>query len=251
MFECRLGHRSMEERRLNNIPPGQISDLPLREANTRGSRHVTGTVFSSRMGRPLDWVGQHERQFIIRAELDPRIKRILYQPVWYEVLDGEGGSFSAFPDFLIEVDGVAEIHEVKPDDQYARPDVRRRLELTARAAARHGHRYAVTLSSDLHRKIDKDAIAAVWRRVGEPVPRPLLFAVDDLLAHGPLSVSEGCARLSAHGADLHAFHRMIASGHVVADMTTKPDGSMIVHGRDSAVRFDRLIPFTSPIGDSR
>lgn len=251
MFDCLSGHRSMEERRLNDVSPGQISDRPLREANTRGSRHITGTIFSAKMDGPIDWVGLHERRFLIRAELDPRITRILYQPVRYEVLDGQGGSASAFPDFLIEVDGVEEIHEVKPDAQYARSDIRRRLELTARAAARFGHRYAVTLASELQRKSDKAAIEAAWRRVGERVDPLLLLAVDDLLARGGLTIREACDRLSAYGPTIHDFHRMLASGHVSADMATLPDDSMVVHGRGSGVRFHRLIPFTSPIGDVR
>ena len=252
MFECRLGHVSMEERRLNNIPPGQISDRPLREANTRGSRHITGTVFSEKMRGPIDWTGMHEQRFIIRAEIDPRITRILCQPVRYEVLDGEGGSFAAFPDFLIEIDGAVEIHEVKPDCQYTRADVRRRLELTALAAARHGHRYAVTLSSELHRKSDKAAIDTVWRRVGwsKHLNPALLFAVDDLLVHGPLSIGSACARLSAHGATIHDFHGLIADGRIIADMRTKPDEAMIIHRR-GGIGFDRLIPFTSPIDDER
>lgn len=241
----------MEETTLNDIPAGQIYDRPLREANTRGSRHNTGTVFSEKMDGPIDWVGPHERMFLIRAELDPRITRILYQPVRYDILSGEDGSASAFPDFLIEIDGVEEIHEVKPDDQYARPDIRRRLIATAHAAARHGHRYAVTLSSDLHRKDDKAAIKAIWRRLGEPVTPELRFAVDDCLINGPLPAGEACAMLSKHDATIADFHRMLASGHVVADMTTLPDETMIVHGQASGVRFSRLIPFTSPIGDQR
>ena len=236
---------------MDDIPSGQISGRPLREANTRGSRHITGTVFSAKTGTHLDWVGLHEQRFIIRAELDPRITRILYQPVRYDVLDGEGGSFSAFPDFLIEVDGVVEIHEVKPDDQYARPDVRRRLELTAQTAARHGHRYAVTLASELHRATDRKAIDAVWRRVGEPVDEALAHAVDDLIAEGPLTIDEARRCLAAHGATEADLHRMLASGHVLADMTARPDGAMVVHRRDGGARFARLIPFTSPIGDRR
>ena len=251
MFECRLGHVSMEERRLNNIPSGQICDRPLRKANTSGSQHITGTVFNAKMCGPIDWIGPHEQQFIIRAAIDPRITRIRYQPVWYEVLDGEGGSFKAFPDFLIEIDGSVEIHEVKSDDEYARPEVRRRLELTEQAAARHGHSYSVTLASALHRESDKHAVNTVWRRVNEPVDAALLFAVDDLLVHGPLPIGEACARLTAHQATIHDFHRMLASGHVVADMKTKPDDTMIVHGRADDVGFDRLIPFTKPIVDRR
>lgn len=236
---------------MNDIPSGRISDRPLREANTRGSRNITGTIFSAKTGAPIDWVGLHEQRFIIRAELDPRVTRILYQPVRYDVLDGEGDSFSAFPDFLIEIDGVEEIHEVKPDDQYARADVRCRLELTARAAARHGHRYAVTLASELHRRADRSAIDTVWRRVGERVPDDLVHAVDDLLTAGPLSIGEACKRLSAHSASITDFHRMLARGRILADMTAKPDGKMIVHGRDRSPPFARLIPFTSPIGDRR
>lgn len=227
-------------------PSGFISGTPLRKANTRGSAHITGTVFSAKMGRGIDRIGPHELRFIIRAEIDPRVSRILYQPVRYTIPAEDGGFASAFPDFLIEVDGVEEIHEVKPDEQYARPEVRRRLELVARAAARHGHRYSVTLASELHRKRDKAAVEAVWRRVGEPVAALLLHAVDDLLGKAPHRIGEAISILSKHGATIHDFHRMLASGHVVADMTTKPDEEMVVHSRRSGAGFERLIPFVDP-----
>lgn len=231
----------------DDIPSGQISPTPLRKANTRGSVHITGTVFSRKMGYGIDRIGPHELRFLIRAEIDPRISRILYQPVRYSIPSDDGTVTSAFPDFLIEVDGVAEIHEVKPDDQFDRPDVRRRLELTARAAARHGHRYSVSLAGELHRKRDRLAIDAVWRRIGESVDPLLLHAANDLLKQTPRTIGEAIRALAHHGATIHDFHRMLAAGHLIADMMTRPDESMVVHHRLSEAAFDRLIPFNDPL----
>jgi len=241
----------MEERRLNTILPGQISDLPLREANTRGSAHITGVVYGRKFSIPLGRIAAHERQFIIRAELDPRVTRILYQPVWYEIPDGKGGVTSATPDFLIDIDGKLEIHEVKSDKEYDRSKVRDKIQMTARIAEKHGHRYSITLSSALHRETDEEAIFALWRVAGNNTPDEMVSAARRHLSSGPVTAGQLVWALKPFGATIHDVHTMLANGDLVADLTTNPDELMLVHGRDGAPVFDRLIPFTSPLGVTR
>lgn len=162
--------------------PGLLHADPLRKVNSRGSRNITGYVCSRKMpGRTLDHESPNELAFIRRAEIDPRVSEIYAQPVLIRHRDADGEWHDAFPDFVIRIDDRLEIHEVKPDGQYARPDVRAKLARIADAAERHGYAYSVALASELHRSSDASAIASVWRRLKTSVHPIALRVVEDAL----------------------------------------------------------------------
>ena len=207
--------------------PGLLHADPLRKVNSRGSRNITGYVCSRKMpGRTLDHESPNELAFIRRAEIDPRVSEIYAQPVLIRHRDADGEWHDAFPDFVIRIDDRLEIHEVKPDGQYARPDVRAKLARIADAAERHGYAYSVALASELHRSSDASAIASVWRRLKTSVHPIALRVVEDALADGPLTIGELLSTTRGHRTDLPAFHAMLAMGHVRADMTQPADEGM-------------------------
>lgn len=190
-------------------------------------------------GQTIPHESQNELKFIQRAEIDPRVTSIPAQPILVEFIDADGSRACAYPDFAIEIDGRTEIHEVKPDAEYARPASRDRLRRIADACERHGHPYSVALASELHRRRDQAALAEAWRRHRRDVHSVLLRRIDDLLADGPRTVGELLAASPGYAASIQDLHAMLASGNVRADMTQSPDPAMIVHGRASDAWFER------------
>lgn len=122
------------------IVPGRLYPSPLRQVNNRGSRNITGYVCSRKMaGQTVDRESTNELAFVKRAEIDPRVTSILSQPLLVRYRTADGRTADAYPDFAIEIDGRTEIHEVKPDAEFARPDVADRLRRIASACEAHGH----------------------------------------------------------------------------------------------------------------
>ena len=152
----------------------------------------------------------------------------------------------AYPDFVIAIDGRWEVHEVKPDAQFARPEILDRLCRTAHAAEKAGLPYSVSLANELFRRTDEDALDAAWRRVKRNVHPINLQAVSDALRKDPMTAGELLAALAEHRLAIEDVHAMLASGHLRADMTTPPDERMVVHSMHSDTWFDRLIPFNDP-----
>ncbi|MEG3169211.1 hypothetical protein U1737_13540 [Sphingomonas sp. LB3N6] len=215
--------------------------------NTRGSRNITGFVCSRKMaGRTIDHESRNELAFIKRAEIDPRVTSILAQPMLARYRDAAGVVRDSFPDFAIHVDGRLEIHEVKPDAQYARPEVRDRLKRIADAAERQGIAYGVVLASDLHRSKDAPAIEDAWRRLKTEVAPDVQVAVDDCLANGPLPLGEVVMATARHRTSVVTMHALLAQGRIRADMTKAADLSMLLHSRHGEVWFERLISFRDP-----
>lgn len=238
----------MDDRIADDRPA--LSRTPLRKVNTRGSQTITGYIFSRKMpNHVVDGSSTNELQFIKRAELDPRIAECLAQPILLRIRTADGGMADAYPDFAALVDGRWELHEVKPDAEYARPDIADRLRRTADAAERAGYPYSVALASELWRKSDRDSILAAWRRMPRKVHPITLAAVDAALADGPRTISELLAVTAAHRTTIDDCHAMLASGHVRANMAKRADASMLLHSRHSAAWFTRLIPFRDPRGD--
>lgn len=227
-----------------------LSRTPLRKVNTRGSQTITGTVFSRKLpNQGIDGSSTNELQFIKRAELDPRIAECLAQPILLRIRTADGGMADAYPDFAALVDGRWELHEVKPDSEYARPDIADRLRRTADAAERAGYLYSVALASELWRRSDRDSVSTVWRRMQRKVHPITLVAIDAALANGPRTILQLLADTAVHRTTIHDCHAMLASGHVRADMAKRADGSMLLHSRHSDAWFTRLIPFRDPRGD--
>ncbi len=227
-----------------------LSRTPLRKVNTRGSQTITGSIFSRKMPNyTIDGSSTNELQFIKRAEIDPRISECLAQPILLRIRTADGGSADAYPDFAALVDGQWELHEVKPDAEYYRPETADRLRRTADAAEEAGYLYSVALASELWRKIDRDSIEDAWRRVKRTIHPITLAAIDAALAHGPRTIRELLADTAAHKTTIHDCHAMLASGHVRADMARRADASMLLHSRHSDAWFTRLIPFHDPRGD--
>lgn len=232
--------------------PGTIHTRPLREVNTRSSGHITGIVCSETMRG--EWIvreGANERAFLTLAELDPRIEAIHAQPMLVEYVDDRGIARQAWPDFAILIDGSWEIHEVKPDDQYARPAVRRTLQLVAKAVNGYGHRYSVTLGNELHRRCKAGAVDEAWRRLKRRVHPLLERSILDALRAGPMTIGQLLAKLSVlhpQPADLHA---LLAQKRIRADMTRRADDDLLVHSASSDTWFPRLIPFNDPLEADR
>lgn len=235
-----------------NAEPWRLYETPLRKVNTRGSRSITGFVCSRKMaGRTIDHESRNELAFIKRAEIDPRVTSILAQPILARYRDASGAVHDAIPDFAIHVDGRLEIHEVKPDAQYARPEIRDRLKRIADAAERQGIAYGVALASDLHRSKDAPALEDAWRRLKTEVASHVQIAVDDCLANGPLTLGEVLILTARQRTSVVTMHALLARGGVRADMTKAADQSMLLHSRHGEVWFERLIPFRDPREDRR
>ncbi len=233
---------------LNRPTPGVISRTPLRKVNIRGSMIATGYVCSETVPQAtIDRQGPNELPFLILAELDPRVSEIHAQPMLVEYRDDDGRWHEAYPDYHIRIDGRDEIHEIKPDAEYARPDVRRRLELVAEAVREYGFTYSVALASILHQTRKLDAVDEAWRRLKRPISDALILDVDDLLADGPMPAGEIFAALSHHNATIADIHALLARGMVRADMHQKADRSMLLHGRNSDAWYPRLTPWNDPL----
>lgn len=230
-----------------HVEPGKLYVQPLREVNTRESRNITGFVCSRKMpGQAIVHESQNELAFIKRAEIDPRVSEIYAQPILIRYRDANGAWADAFPDFIIVVDGVAEIHEVKPDRQFGNASIRDKLKRIADASEQHGYLYSAALASQLHRSRDSQAIEAAWRRLKTEVHPITLRAVEDLLEDGSRSIGDLIAATTRYGTSVATFHAMLAMGRIRADMTTPADLDMVVHPRSSNAWFERLIPFNDP-----
>lgn len=235
---------------LNDPAPGVISRTPLRKVNIPGSIIATGYVCSETVPQAtIDRQGPNELPFLILAELDPRVSEIHAQPMLVEYRDDEGRWHKAYPDYHIRIDGRDEIHEIKPDAEYARPGVRRRLELVAEAVRGYGFPYSVALASVLHQTRKLDAVDEAWRRLKRPVTDALIYEIDDLLAGGPMPAGEVLAATARHSATLADIHALLARGKVRADMRQKADRNILLHGRNSATWFSRLTPWNDPLED--
>ena len=231
----------------SSVQEGKLSRTPLRRIHVRSSTQLTGQINCSKFA--AGHVGQsstNERQFAMRAALDPRVEDCLAQPIKLAIRCADGSSGVAFPDYALLIDGRWELHEVKPDAEFDRDDVRERLRRTADAAERAGFPYSVALAGELRRSRDRAAIEDAWRRLGRRIHPITLAAVDRAFQSGPLTAGALLGTTSSHRTTMEDVHGMLADGRVRADMTTRADATMMLHHRSSNVWFERLIPLRDP-----
>jgi hypothetical protein len=223
------------------------SEIPLRKINSRSACRETGFIVSRlRPGICIDHESPNEQAFIIRAELDPRVTEIYEQPLELTYRDGSSIR-KAFPDFCITVDGMMEWHEVKEDDQFARPDERERHRWIAREFHSRGHRYSVTLKSQLRKEPEFKNLKRVFRRIHTKVDAEVWSRIDAAMGHRPCRVDDLLTDTERYGATFEILLALLCSRKLCADIAKGVTHETIVHPADS-IRFPRLIPFTSPLG---
>lgn len=67
-----------------------ISPTPLRRVVTRSSTRVNGRFASRKMQASIPWESSNEKAFLLRAELDPTVRRIYAQATRLAVPTPEG-----------------------------------------------------------------------------------------------------------------------------------------------------------------
>jgi hypothetical protein len=181
----------------------------------------------------------------MRAELDPRVTEIYAQPL--ELTYRHGSSIrKAFPDFCITVDGMREWHEVKDDSTYADPDERERHWWIAQEFDSRGHRYSITLRSQLRNEPDIGHLTDVFRRIHTRVTPELWSRIDLALDGRPQPIGALIDKTAKHGATFPTFLALICSRRLTADIIRGVTTDTIVHPAGTTT-FERLIPFTSPL----
>lgn len=235
----------MVDRQFLDLRP---SETPLRKINSRSACRETGfTVSRLRPGVCIDHESPNEAAFVMRAELDPRVTAIYEQPLELTYRDASGIR-KAFPDFCITVDGMMEWHEVKKDDQYARPDERERHRWIAREFDVRGHRYSITLKSQLRAQPEFKNLKGVFRRIHTQVDAELWSRIDAAMGHRPCRVGDLLNETERYGTTFEIILALLCSRKLCADIARGVTHDSIVHPAGS-VLFPRLIPFTSPLGD--
>ncbi|HEX9963841.1 MAG TPA: TnsA endonuclease N-terminal domain-containing protein [Allosphingosinicella sp.] len=228
----------------------QPSETPLRKINIRSANRMTGFIVSRlRPGVCIDHESENEAAFIIRAELDPRVTAIYEQPLELIYRDASGIR-KAFPDFCITVDDRVEWHEVKEDDKYADPEEQERHLWIAREFDRRGHRYSITLRSQLRAQPEYRHLNGVLRRLHTKVGPELWSRMAAAMAHQPKLISDLLRETERFGATFETVLALICSRKLCADIARGVTEETTVYPAGT-VKFPRLIPFTSPLEGRR
>lgn len=234
----------MVDRQFLDLRP---SETPLRKINSRSACRETGFIVSRlRPGVCIDHESPNEQAFIMRAELDPRVTAIYEQPL-ESIYRDASGIRKAYPDFCITVDGMMEWHEVKEDGQFAKPDECERHRWIARAFQSRGHRYSITLKSQLRAQPEFKNLKGVFRRIHTKVDAEFWSRIDAAISHQPRRVGDLLSETERYGANFEIILALICSRKLCADIARGVTLDSIVHPAGS-VLFPRLIPFTCPLG---
>ena len=177
----------------------EVSDTPLRRINTRGRVRPTGRFASRKMGRCLPWESSNELAWLQRAELDPGVSAFYAQAIVIDVIV-DGRRRSHIPDGVAIRGGRVEVHEVKPDAEAAKSEVRD----LALAAARHlrtrGATYGVALESVLKAAPVHANMQNLLRRLHRRVPAAVAVALAaEVQDAGPMSAAALAAATARHG----------------------------------------------------
>lgn len=239
---------------MSEWPDGiEISDDPIRRVHTRSRRRDTQIILSRKpLGMRVS-ESSHEELFLKIAELDPHVTIVLAQPTPLRVLVDRKWS-RRVPDFAVMVDGRAEIHEVKEDAEYARPDVRRALLAIRDEVERHpGWHYSVTLDRLLHDAILEANTHILWRCLGDEYQLDLEQRTRELLDEQPIVARELLDR-TAGDADDSPMNRgswenlcaMIADGIVHFDVQRRLTLDSVVWTLGSGPMRERTLPLHRP-----
>jgi hypothetical protein len=199
------------------------------------------------MGRTIPWESQNEEAFLLRAELSPEVSAIYAQPMKLSLVTDSGERFH-FPDFAVVIDNKLEIHEVKPDEEAAKKEVRDLHELAARYIAVNGAIYSVALASVLKADPVYTNLKALVRRLHDCVPEPLRLAVrDELHKRGPLPLVELAERTAYWGGTVERAIALIARGALRIEMTESVKPTSIAWLPEQFPNPWRLLPLNVPL----
>lgn len=253
---ARAAHAGTRAEKLRLLPPwpegSQISDEPLMREVRRGNMHPTGHVLSAKMGRKLQYRSPNERAFLILAEVDANVIRIADRPTESAALI-DGANDRHFPDYAILIAGVAEVHEVKSDDQYAHQNLVRRLAFHCREIEARRCIYSVALRSALMAEPRYGRASRLWPFSTNRISPEQTAVVKMIVQRGPIIVADLMAELSRRLGDASPARGgvlgMAARGEILTDLTEPVGAATIVRPYDPLAMPDRLIEVRRPIDD--
>lgn len=228
-----------------------ISEEPVRRVHTRSRHRNTSLVYSTApLGMRVS-ESQCETRFLKVAQLDPRVAVVRAQPTWLRVL--ENGRFRRrAPDFVVMIDGRAELHETKQDAECWKPDVQSELLAIRDEVERHsGWRYSVTLESALLAEPLCSNTDLLWRELvpDDEIDLDLRLRTLSILDDGALSASELISRTATSARRSNAcgswanLLAMIAAGIVDFDVCQALTPQSVVWNRNSGPARSRTLPF--------
>ncbi|WP_294216226.1 hypothetical protein [uncultured Sphingomonas sp.] len=255
-ISARAAHAGTKAEKLRLLPPwpeaAQISDVPLMKEVRRGNTNPAGHILSAKMGRKLQYRSPNERAFLILAEVDANVVRIADRPT-YSTAMIDGRADGHYPDYAILVDGVAEVHEVKSDDQYAHQDLVRRLGFHQREIEARGCIYSVALRSALLAEPRYGRAARLWPFSTDRISPEQSAAVKTVVQRGPTVVGDLMAelrhRLGSAAPPRRAVLGMAARGEILTDLTEPVGVETIVRPYDPLAMPERLIAVRRPLDD--
>ena len=130
---------------------------------------MNGRFCSRKMSRATPWESSNELAFLILAEIDPTITSVYAQSLKV-ALPMEGGPRWHVPDFVVARQTGVEIHEVKPDDKAALPEVQAVAAAAELYFCARGATYWLSLASVLKLEPRLSRVKTVLRRLHAPVP---------------------------------------------------------------------------------
>jgi hypothetical protein len=140
-----------------------------------------------------------EIQFLKVAQLDPGVTCVRAQPCWLSVVE-HGKLRRRAPDFAVMYQGQAELHEVKPDDEYKKPEIMSELLAVNEEVERHpAWYYSISLESSLFSEPLRHNTDTLWRalRPYYEIDTELLLAARELLGRKPTTGNTAIRQLSS------------------------------------------------------
>jgi len=133
---------------ISSIEFPEPDQLRSRRIVTRSRARATGKYPSWKMGRMLQWKSVNELLAFRLLDCDPEVKRFNEQPC--EIVYVQNGvAHSHFPDILVEMDGLKQLWEVKPESEALRPEIASRSALLVKELPKWGYSYRVVIGQDL------------------------------------------------------------------------------------------------------
>lgn len=223
-----------------------ISPTPLRRVVTRSSTRVNGRFASRKMQASIPWESSNEKAFLLRAELDPTVRRIYAQATRLAVPTPEG-TWDHIPDFVVVTDCGVEVQEVKPDADADDPRMCMMFGLAARHVRRLGALYSVARESALKKQPIFGAVLTLHRRLHDHVPSALASLATGVVQDGGrMPVARLVAATARQGGSLETIYALVAQGALRMDLSAPLGPEAQVWPPHAFPGEPRLIPLNVP-----
>ena len=173
---------------------------------------------------------------LLRLEFDPTVAYYEAQPDPFGYKRDDDRVFRYTPDVLIvEHGGYSYFEEIKPYEEYVKPDVRRKYAIIRSHLEDMGHEFRMVHEHDIYVGEMIPNYRRLYRFLGEPLDDELLARFRELLPSFHCTLLQLRQRLKELRFPSNSLNLLMAHGHIQFDHENKIDNQSEVYNHERII----------------